>query len=226
MNRWRKSGKRKAESGKADGGSLHEPDPHPACGHPLPSDPGYAGGFAEASGRGAGGVGSFSVEVHGPNARARHVQVEATHEQTLTRPCGHPLPSDGRGAGGEGSFSVEVHGPNSRAHDVQVKATHEPDLRELETLGLLTPHPGPLPVEGRGSSSWSQCASKMLEVGATHEPFLSRSSRRKEAHSIPGRSSGKRSEPRDLGCYVRFGFMAPMCVRNSEVEATHEPTLR
>ena len=59
---------------------------------------------------------------------------------TLTRPIGHPLPSDGRGAGGEGSFSVEVHGPNSRAHDVQVKATHEPDLRELETLGLLTPH--------------------------------------------------------------------------------------
>ena len=65
------------------------------CGHPLPSDPGYAGGFAEAS---------------------------------------------GRGAGGEGSFSVEVHGPNARAHDVQVKAFHEPDLRELTTLGLLTPH--------------------------------------------------------------------------------------
>jgi len=50
------------------------------CGHPLPSDPGYAGGFAEASGRGAGGEGSFSVEVHGPNARARLVQVFALHE--------------------------------------------------------------------------------------------------------------------------------------------------
>src|ERR1041385_4337688 len=50
------------------------------CGHPLPSDPGYAGGFAEASGRGAGGEGSFSVEVHGPNARAHDVQVKATHE--------------------------------------------------------------------------------------------------------------------------------------------------
>src|SRR5216117_2391279 len=50
-------------------GAHHEPDPHPACGHPLPSD-----------GRGAGGEGSFSVEVHGPNARARHVQVKALHE--------------------------------------------------------------------------------------------------------------------------------------------------
>src|ERR1043165_4788779 len=57
-------------------------------------------------------------------------------------------------AGGEGSFSVEVHGPNARARHVQVEALHEPDLRELATLGLLTPHPGPLPVEGvegRGS---------------------------------------------------------------------------
>ena len=61
----------------------HEPDPHPACGHPLPSDPGYAGGFAEASGRGAGGEGSFSVEVHGPNSRAHDVQVKATHEPDL-----------------------------------------------------------------------------------------------------------------------------------------------
>ena len=49
--------------------ATHEPDPHPACGHPLPSD-----------GRGAGGEGSFSVEVHGPNARARDVHVKATHE--------------------------------------------------------------------------------------------------------------------------------------------------
>ena len=32
-------------------GSLHEPDPHPACGHPLPSD-----------GRGAGGEGASYVQ--------------------------------------------------------------------------------------------------------------------------------------------------------------------
>ena len=70
----------------------------------------------------------------------RNSEVRATHEPDPHPACGHPLPSDGRGAGGEGSFSVEVHGPNSRAHDVQVKATHEPDLRELTTLGLLTPH--------------------------------------------------------------------------------------
>src|ERR1044071_2956472 len=60
--------------------TLHELDPHPACGHPLPSDPGYAGGFAEASGRGAGGECSFSVEVHGPNSRAHDVQVKSTQE--------------------------------------------------------------------------------------------------------------------------------------------------
>ena len=59
----------------------HEPTLTRPCGHPLPSDPGYAGGFAEASGRGAGGEGSFSLEVHGPNARARHVQVEALQVQ-------------------------------------------------------------------------------------------------------------------------------------------------
>ena len=35
------------------------------------------------------------------------------------------------------------------------------------------------------------------QMEATHEPFLSRSSRRKEAHSIVARSSGKRSEPFD-----------------------------
>src|SRR5881394_4296486 len=51
-----------------------------------------------------------------------------------------------------------------------------------------------------------QCASEISEVGALplHEPTLSGSSRRKEAHSIPTRSSEKRSEPRDLGCYVRL----------------------
>ena len=69
-------------------GALHEPDPHPACGHPLPSDPGYAGGFAEASGRGAGGEGSFSVEVHGPNSRAHDVQVKALHVQHARSVCG------------------------------------------------------------------------------------------------------------------------------------------
>src|SRR5580765_3136506 len=36
------------------------------CGHPLPSDPGYAGGFAEASGRGAGGEGSFACRFMAP----------------------------------------------------------------------------------------------------------------------------------------------------------------
>ena len=49
------------------------------CGHPLPSDPGYAGGFAEASGRGAwslpracrGGQGSFASRFMAPNAHAK-----------------------------------------------------------------------------------------------------------------------------------------------------------
>src|ERR1044071_9903131 len=50
--------------------------------------------------------------------------------------------------------------PQCASEISEVRPTHEPDLRELETLGLLTPHPGPLPVEGRGSSSWSQCASE------------------------------------------------------------------
>jgi hypothetical protein len=40
---------------------------------------------------------------------------------------------------------------------------------------------------------------------------LSGSSRRKEAHSIPTRSSEKRSEPRDLGCYVRLMGSWPQC---------------
>src|SRR5262245_20416645 len=41
--------------------------------------------------------------------RSRHSWLGATphpilaHEPTLTRPSGHPLPSDGRGAGGEGA---------------------------------------------------------------------------------------------------------------------------
>src|SRR5580765_4887047 len=63
---------------------------------------------------------------------------------------------------------------------------------------------------------------RKLEVSATHEPFLSRSSRRKEAHSIVARSSGKRSEPRYLGCYVRFKFKAPIRV-HKQMPATHEP---
>ena len=54
------------------------------------------------------------------------------------------------------------------------------------------------------------------------------SSRRQEAHSIPNASSGKKiraSLPRLLR-EIGVGFKAPMCVRNSEVEATHEPTFR
>ncbi|HXJ75913.1 MAG TPA: hypothetical protein VNM37_23865, partial [Candidatus Dormibacteraeota bacterium] len=63
-----------------------------------------------------------------------HQQMPATHEPTLTRPCGHPLPSSGRGAGGEGSFSVEVHGPNSRAHGAQVEALHEPTQLSISNI--------------------------------------------------------------------------------------------
>jgi hypothetical protein len=50
-------------------GSLHEPDPHPACGHPLPSD-----------GRGAGGEGSFACRFMVPMRMQK--QMEATHEPT------------------------------------------------------------------------------------------------------------------------------------------------
>src|SRR5262245_42411822 len=87
------------------------------------------------------------------------LEVGALHEPALTRPCGHPLPSDGRGAGGEGAFACRFMAP-IRVHE-QVETTHEPTLRELAALSLLTPHPpspcgygaggpGPLPVEGRG----------------------------------------------------------------------------
>jgi len=48
-------------------GSLHEPDPHPACGHPLPSD-----------GRGAGGEGSSQRKFMAP-IRV-HEQVETSQE--------------------------------------------------------------------------------------------------------------------------------------------------
>jgi len=40
------------------------------------------------------------------------------------------------------------------------------DLRELATLGLLTPHPDPLPVEGRGSRLVPIRVHKQME--ATH----------------------------------------------------------
>src|SRR5215813_6635136 len=69
--------------------------------------------------------------------RVRKLEVEALHEpwgkngkrkaesgNALTRPCGHPLPSDGRGAGGEGSFACRFKAP-IRVHE-QVEATHEP----------------------------------------------------------------------------------------------------
>ena len=51
-------------------------------------------------------------------------QMQATHEPTLTRPCGHPLPSDGRGAGGEGSLACRFMAP-IRVQK-QVETTHEP----------------------------------------------------------------------------------------------------
>src|SRR6185436_3828594 len=79
----------------------HEPDPHPACGHPLPSD-----------GRGAGGEGSFSVEVHGPNSRAHDVQVFATHEQTQLSISNFQFSIAGPAI--ENRKSKIVHGPNVR----------------------------------------------------------------------------------------------------------------
>src|SRR5262249_21014578 len=41
------------------------------------------------------------------------------------------------------------------------------------------------------------------------------SSRRKEAHSIPTRPPGKRSEPRYLGCYVSWVGSRPQCASGS-----------
>jgi len=71
------------------------------------------------------------------------------------------------------------------------------------------------------------------QMEALHEPFLSRSSGRKEAHSIRARSSGKRSEPFDrlrvylvtsAYSYVRLGWVhGPNArARHVQVDATHD----
>ena len=153
--------------------------------------------------------------------RVQKLEVRPTHEPFLSRSSrrkeAHSIVARSSGKRSEprylGCYVRFKFKAPIRVHQ-QMPATHEPDLRELETLGLLTPHPGPLPVEGRGSSSWSQCASKSWRsVLPMNLPL--RSSRRQEAHSTPTRSSEKRSEPRYLGCYVRLVGSWSQCVCKS-----------
>src|SRR5262245_32216229 len=80
----------------------------------------------------------YRWSVYGSNSCLAQ-ELSATHEPNcelpLTRPRGHPLPSDGRGAGGEGNrerFMVPTH-----VRILEVVALHEPGIVLVLVLVLV-----------------------------------------------------------------------------------------